>query len=1100
MRSLYILAIVALMFSCKNGEKRVLVFSKTSGYRHESIGDGKIALLKLGKENNFGVDTTENARAFTEENLKKYNAVIFLSTTQDVLNPVQQSAFKRYIEAGGGFVGIHAAADTEYEWPWYGKLVGAYFKSHPKTQQATIKKVQDFGKASIPDSWTRTDEWYNYKNISDKIKVILTLDEGSYEGGENGENHPIAWHQDFGNGRAFYTGLGHTKESYTEKEFLEHVLDGINYAIGDGEEIDYDKATSRMVPEENRFTKTVLDFNLAEPTEMAVLPDSRILFIERRGNVKLYTPEDGKVTVVNTFNCYTKEEDGMIGLAADPNFAKNNWIYVFYSHPTRSANVLSRFVFKDNKIDMTSEKELLEVAVQRQTCCHTGGSLAFGPDGNLFVSTGDNTSPFESNGFSPSDERPGRAPFDAQKSSANTNDLRGKILRIHPEPDGTYTIPEGNLFQKGEEGTRPEIYVMGCRNPYRISVDQRTGFLYWGEVGPDAGEDDSLRGPRGYDEVNQAKKAGFFGWPYFVGKNYPYAKFDFAANKAGQRWDPKTPMNNSPNNTGKKNLPEVSPPFIWYPYAKSPDFPMMKDGSRNAMAGPIYYSENYKNSKSAFPDYFDGKLLIYDWMRNWMFMVSMDEQGAIQDIEPFMPGTRFNNIIDLAYGPEGKLYMLEYGTAWFKQNLDARLVRIDYNSGNRPPVAMLTADKFNGALPLTINFNTDGTNDPDGDKLTYELVADGKTYKSDDGNFKVTFDKPGIFTPEFKVTDEKGTSSNMKLQIVAGNEPPSVKAEWVSGNKTFFFPGSAVTYEVSVTDKEDGSTADGKIPASKVKVTFDYLKGYDMTGIAQGHQRAPGDMPGKDLIEKSDCKSCHLVDQKSAGPAYKDIAAKYKGQPGSPDQLAAKIIKGGSGVWGNTEMAAHPQISVDDARKMVDYILTLNDQKVEKRLPLKATVTPGKEQEGAWILTATYFDKATKITPSIAGSSSLVLRSPFLKADQLQELNGLAIIRQGPEVGLDNVRNNSSAAYKDIDLTAIKSVVIRAFLIPERNSGGEVELHLDAADGPLLARANVSKPGMNEIRSQFTRTEGKHTVYVVFKNPDAGDKTLFYFAGVKVSD
>ena len=205
--------------------------------------------------------------------------------------------------------------------------------------------------------------------------------------------------------------------------------------------------------------------------------------------MKLYDPAKDSITVINTFNVYHKEEDGMMGLQQDPNFAQNNWLYVYYSHPTRSSNILSRFVFKDGHIDMHSEIEMLEVAVQRERCCHTGGSIAFDANGNLFVSTGDNTSPFESDGYSPADEIKGRSAFDAQKSSGNTNDLRGKILRIHPEPDGTYTIPSGNLFPKGEEKTRGEIYVMGNRNPYRISVDKKTGWLYWGEVGPDAGND-----------------------------------------------------------------------------------------------------------------------------------------------------------------------------------------------------------------------------------------------------------------------------------------------------------------------------------------------------------------------------------------------------------------------------------------------------------------------------------------------------------------------------------------------------------------------------------------------------------------------------------
>ena len=517
-----IFILFCFLLSCgKKENPRVLVFSKTMGYRHESIEAGRLALISLGKSHGFEVDTTQNADFFDEDSLKRYQAVIFLSTTMDVLDIPQQNDFKRFIEAGGGFVGIHAAADTEYEWPWYGKLVGAYFKSHPRTQEATVKKIKPFGTNKTPDTWTRTDEWYNYKTISPDINVIYNLDETSYEGGENGESHPIAWYHDYEGGRSFYTGMGHTKESYADSVYLDHLLQGIQYALGENDGLDYAKAKTKRAPEENRFTKTVLDFNLDEPTEMTILPDSRIMFIERKGNVKLYDPAIGKIAVINTINTWTKSEDGLIGLTIDPDFEKNKWVYVFYSHPDKSSNVVSRFVFDGNKLDLSSEKEIIEVAVQRETCCHTGGSLLFGPDGNLYISTGDNTSPFASDGYSPSDEIPGRAPFDAQKSSGNTNDLRGKILRIHPEHDGTYTIPEGNLFPKGEAKTRPEIYVMGCRNPYRISIDERTGYLYWGEVGPDAGQNDSLRGPRGYDEVNQAKNGRVFRMALLCWQQFP---------------------------------------------------------------------------------------------------------------------------------------------------------------------------------------------------------------------------------------------------------------------------------------------------------------------------------------------------------------------------------------------------------------------------------------------------------------------------------------------------------------------------------------------------------------------------------------------------
>ena len=248
-------AIVGMFISCGSGEstssennrdasveqvsnaQRILVFSKTKGFYHKSIPTGIAALQKLGKENGFDVDTTKDASKFTIDNLKKYQAIVFLSTTHDVLNEEQQVAMEKYIQSGGGFVGIHGAADTEYEWPWYNKLVGAYFKSHPNNpnvRKATINVVDKGHPATkdLPQQWERSDEWYNYKSINPDLKVLATLDETSYEGGENGENHPISWYHEYDGGRAFYTGGGHTDESFDEPLFLQHLLGGIRYAMG----------------------------------------------------------------------------------------------------------------------------------------------------------------------------------------------------------------------------------------------------------------------------------------------------------------------------------------------------------------------------------------------------------------------------------------------------------------------------------------------------------------------------------------------------------------------------------------------------------------------------------------------------------------------------------------------------------------------------------------------------------------------------------------------------------------------------------------------------------------------------------------------------
>ncbi len=214
----------------------VLVFTKTKGYRHESIATGVKALRELGRQNNFIVIRTESAEDFTERNLKNYGLVVFLSTTGDVLDDEEQNAFENYIKSGGSYLGIHAAADTEYDWSWYGSLVGGYFESHPSNsnvRKATIQRVdkEHISTEHLSDSWVRTDEWYNYKNLNPNTTVLLNLDESTYEGGTNGENHPIAWYHQVGNGRAFYTGGGHTNESYSEPEFRQHLLGAIKWCL-----------------------------------------------------------------------------------------------------------------------------------------------------------------------------------------------------------------------------------------------------------------------------------------------------------------------------------------------------------------------------------------------------------------------------------------------------------------------------------------------------------------------------------------------------------------------------------------------------------------------------------------------------------------------------------------------------------------------------------------------------------------------------------------------------------------------------------------------------------------------------------------------------
>jgi len=1037
-RLLLVAGVMGIILSgCEQGstlpEKRVLVFSKTKGFRHKSIEAGKKALIKLGAEKGFRVDTTENAGYFVEDSLKNYSAVVFLNTTQDVLDHIQQAYFERYIQSGGGFVGIHAAADTEYDWPWYGKLVGAYFKSHPKVQEAVVK-VSDAEHPTtkfLPREWRRTDEWYNYKNINPNINVVATLDESSYEGGENGDSHPTAWYHEFDGGRAFYTGGGHTDEAYAEPEFIEHLAAGIKYAIGDNK-LNYAKARTIPVPDENRFIKQIYATNLDEPMELVVFDSKKVLFIERKGAIKVYNQETEELKTIAKMKVHHEFEDGLLGLAKDPNFDQNGWIYMFYSPVGEEwKQHVSRFDFylDRDSIDFSSEKVLIEIPTQRETCCHSAGSLEFGPEGNLYISTGDDTNPFNmdeltynSQGFAPQNEMEEYSSWDAQRSSGNTNDLRGSILRIKPTEDGGYTIPEGNLFPKDGSVGRPEIYVKGCRNPFRIAIDPRRGWVYWGDVGPDAGNDSTHRGPRGYDEVNQAQKAGYFGWPYFVGNNYAYKDYDYTTGKSAEEfWDPERPVNRSPNNTGAEILPPAQPAFIWYPYAESPDFPLVGKGGRNAMAGPTYYYDDYAGEHQ-LPEYYDGKFIHYDWMRGWMMAVTMDEEGNFEKMEPFLSTFEFDNPVDVEMADDGSMYVLEYGTGWFSQNPDAKLSRIDYTAGNRAPVAKVIADRTVGAAPLTVAFSGKDSYDFDGDtEFTYEWMFEGKKVGAKGEIAEYTFEEPGIYEVTLKVSDQEGDASEADIEVQVGNDPPDVVVDW-QGNRSFYWDDTEVAYRVQVNDKEDGMVTD------RVMVMRDYLPfGEDETMIAQGHQQTGAALNGARLIEGNDCQACHQMNRTSIGPTYLAIAERYDSDQATIRTIAGKIIHGGNGNWGEQAMAAHPQISQEEAEAIATYILTLDEQSIVPLMDMEGVFVADQHksnEQGTYLFRVNYTDQGGEVVGPLTTTAEIRLRPANMPAVAYDDYYKAR--KRGSDQGeyVSDLKNESWILYQDIDLSGIDKITV----------------------------------------------------------------------------
>ncbi|MFC8923921.1 ThuA domain-containing protein [Cellulosimicrobium sp. NPDC057127] len=796
----------------------VLVFSKTAGFRHGSIPAGIAAIQQLGADNGFSVTATEDAGAFTDDNLAQYEAVVWLSTTGDVLDDDQQAAFERYVQAGGGYAGVHAASDTEYDWPWYGELVGAYFNSHPQNQDATVK-VEDHvheSTAHLPARWDRYDEWYNFRtNPRDDVHVLASLDETTYTAGSGamGAEHPIAWCQVYDGGRSWYTGGGHTNESFAEPEFLQHLLGGIQTAAGV-------VASDCSATQSDSYEMVPLDENTANPMMLDVAPDGTVFYVERDGRVRVIDPATNQTTTAATLSVTQANEDGLTGVVLDPDFADNGWVYLFWSPEDVGEdgphNRVSRFDYDAaaKTISLDSEEKVLVIPTQRDTCCHAGGDMVFDSEGNLYVVTGDNTNPFESGGYAPIDERAGRQNFDAQGTSADSSDLRGKVLRIHPEDDGTYTIPEGNMFEPGTAQTQPEIFAMGFRNPFRIGVDPANDNVLVADYGPDAGSANPARGPRGAVEWNVVSEPGFYGWPYCTGSNNAYVDYDFATGQSGEEFDcAGGVVNDSPNNDGIEQLPPAVEAEVWYTGGGNPDFPEIGGGGA-PMGGPVYEYDAELDSDVKWPEYWDGKALFGEWNqgRMYSFQLAGEQRDDLVDInrvlpEIFDPSSGFDRPMDFDFGPDGALYVIDWGAGFGGNNDTSGVYKVNYVKGDAAPIARASADVTSGAAPLTVQFSSEGTRHPAGDPITLQWTFGDGSEPSTEANPVHTYTENGSYTAQLVATDESGATGVANVSVVVGNEAPTVSITFPD-NGGFFEWGDQVRYEIAVEDPDGEVTCE----------------------------------------------------------------------------------------------------------------------------------------------------------------------------------------------------------------------------------------------------------------------------------------------------
>ncbi|MFD0028328.1 PQQ-dependent sugar dehydrogenase [Streptomyces sp. NPDC055059] len=574
---------------------------------------------------------------------------------------------------------------------------------------------------------------------------------------------------------------------------------------------------------------------VGEPMSLAVLPDRKVLHTSRDGVLRL-TDENGTTKVAGKLDVYSHDEEGLQGVGVDPKFSDNHFIYLYYAPPLDTPagdapndgtaadfkpfdghNQLSRFVLNaDGTLDNASEKKILEIPTSRGICCHVGGDIDFDKEGNLYLSTGDDSNPFASDGYTPIDEQPTRNPaYDARRSAGNSNDLRGKILRIKVNDDATYSIPDGNLFAPGTDKTRPEIYAMGFRNPFRISVDKPTGIVYVGDYGPDAGAADPKRGPAGQVEFDRVTKAGNFGWPYCTGNNDAYIDYDFATKTSGAAFDCAAPKNTSPHNTGLVDLPAAQPAWIPYDGGSVPEF---GTGSESPMGGPVYRYDAANTSPVKFPEAYDGNFFAGEFGRRWIKRIELDADGKNTKINPFpWTGTQ---VMDMAFGPDGALYVLDYGLSWFGGDENSGLYRIENATDGHSPVVDAKVDKTSGQAPLKARFSSTAT-DADSDALTYSWnFGDGTSGTGAAPSH--TYKKNGTYTATVTAKDSTGRTGSADVHLVVGNTAPKVTLELPADGQLFTF-GDKVPFKVKVTDPEDGT-----IDCSKVKVT--HILGHDSHG------------------------------------------------------------------------------------------------------------------------------------------------------------------------------------------------------------------------------------------------------------------------------
>ena len=849
---------VAAPAAAAAAKPKVLVFHGPAPRQEDAVARATKTIRELGADNGFQVEKSIDPGVFA--NPGRFRSIVFLSSEGSELNAAQTKNLRTYIKNGGGFLGIHDAAKVKPNNQWFTGLIGARQADSPfKAQAATVDVLdrQHPATRKLPLNFEHTGRWPNWKqNPSGKVHTVAQVEEHTYQPGAsaNGPFHPVSWCRDYQGGRSFYTGMGATAGSYGDDQFRKHLLGAIQWTAGMVRgDCQATIASNYKVEKLTAQNKEGELDQIGEPHGITVAPGGDIFYVGKAacpsgpivewdnpdvglgcGTIHRYDPDSGDVNLLTTLDVMgnrgsgdelVKNEEGLLGIVADPDFAENNWLYVYWM-PHESIDrdkrigqrTISRFTYdaENDTIDQGTRKDLLQWPTQIHSCCHAGGGMAFDDDGNLYVGSGDNNSSGGSDGYSGNNwtaDYKGLSFQDARRTSGNTNNLNGKIIRIHPEDDGTYSIPAGNLFTGDEGGgdkARPEIYVMGVRNISRLQIDSETDWLTAGWVGPDASEPSPEWGPAKYETATVITSAGNQGWPYCMGNKQPYRdRSNEDATKPADWYDCDNLENNSPRNTGLVDIPDARTNSIWYspqgggvtypkrengvPTYKIEDEtytePYLKGGGQAVMSGPTFHqSEVDADSKISWPKYWEDKWLIGDQSNaNNRIAVTMDPgkvhsqapPAFAEDIRSIIPsGTGDNQLMswmDAKFGSDGALYMLDYGGGFFSLHDNQKLIRITYHGGPATPTpskaplmpgaeapaeaAGVTAKPTSQGTPTRIKFNGQQAG---GVKWKWNF-GDGTT--STAMSPAHTYTKGGTFTAKLTVTYADGETATTEQDV-----------------------------------------------------------------------------------------------------------------------------------------------------------------------------------------------------------------------------------------------------------------------------------------------------------------------------------------------